>query len=59
MEIYGVKEVEQNPLPKSQEKPFYIGTKQAPSDDRAIVNTCVHIKVMTSILINTKQNIYI
>ena len=32
MEIYCVKEVEQNPLPKSQTKPFYIGTKEAPSD---------------------------
>ena len=26
-------EVEQNPLPKSQTKPFYIGTKEAPSDN--------------------------
>ena len=26
-----LKEVEQNPLPKSQTKPFYIGTKEAPS----------------------------
>ena len=32
MEIYGVKEVEQNPVPKSQTKPFYIGTKEAPSE---------------------------
>ena len=32
MEIYCVKDVEQNPLPKSQTKPFYIGTKEAPSD---------------------------
>ena len=32
MEIYCVKEVEQNPVPKSQTKPFYIGTKEAPSD---------------------------
>ena len=31
MEISCVKEVEQNPLPKSQTKPFYIGTKEAPS----------------------------
>ena len=31
MEIYCVKEVEQNLLPKSQTKPFYIGTKEAPS----------------------------
>ena len=31
MEIYCVKEVEQNPVPKSQTKPFYIGTKEAPS----------------------------
>ena len=31
MEIYSVKEVEQNPVPKSQTKPFYIGTKEAPS----------------------------
>ena len=31
MEIYCIKEVEQNPLPKSQTKPFYIGTKEAPS----------------------------
>ena len=28
MEIYYAKEVEQNPLPKSQTKPFYIGTKE-------------------------------
>ena len=27
-----VEEVEQNQLPKSQTKPFYIGTKEAPSD---------------------------
>ena len=32
-----MKEVEQNPLPKSQTKPFYIGTKEAPSD---ILTTC-------------------
>ena len=32
LEIYCVKEVEQNPLPKSQTKPFYIGTKEAPSE---------------------------
>ena len=32
MEIYCVKEVEQNPLPNSQTKPFYIGTKEAPSE---------------------------
>ena len=32
MEIYCVKEVEQNPVPKGQTKPFYIGTKDAPSD---------------------------
>ena len=32
MEIYCVKEVEQNPLPKSQTKPFYIETKEAPSE---------------------------
>ena len=32
MEIYCVEEVEQNPLPKSQTKPFYIGTKEAPSE---------------------------
>ena len=31
MEIYCVKDVEQNPLPKSQTKPIYIGTKEAPS----------------------------
>ena len=31
MEISCVKEVEQNPVPKSQAKPFYIGTKEAPS----------------------------
>ena len=34
MEISCVKEVEQNPLPKSQTKPFYIGTKEAPSENR-------------------------
>ena len=28
-----LKEVEQNLLPKSQTKPFYIGTKEAPSDN--------------------------
>ena len=31
MEIYCVKEVDQNPIPKSQTKHFYIGTKEAPS----------------------------
>ena len=34
---YCVKEVEQNPLPKSQTKPFYIGTKEAPSGDFKVV----------------------
>ena len=38
MEIYCVKEVEQNPVPKSQTKPFYIGTKEAPSDLAQIIN---------------------
>ena len=38
MEISCVKEVEQNPLPKSQTKPFYIGTKEAPSDVKAYVS---------------------
>ena len=33
VEIYCVKGVEQNPLPKSQTKPFYIGTKEAPSEN--------------------------
>ena len=32
MAIFCVKEVEQNSVPKSQTKPFYIGTKEAPSD---------------------------
>ena len=32
MEIYSVIVVEKNPVPKSQTKPFYIGTKEAPSD---------------------------
>ena len=32
MESYCVTEVEQNPLPKSQTKPVYIGTKEAPCD---------------------------
>ena len=36
MEIYCVKEVEQNPLPKSQTKPFYTGTKEAPSVSYAL-----------------------
>ena len=35
MEISCVKEVEQNPLPRSQTKPFYIGTKEAPSESIA------------------------
>ena len=38
MEILCVKEVEQNPLPKSQTKPFYIGTKEAPSEDTSVGN---------------------
>ena len=32
VEICCVNVVEQNLLPKSQTKPFYIGTKEAPSD---------------------------
>ena len=32
VEIYYVIVVEKNPVPKSQTKPFYIGTKEAPSD---------------------------
>ena len=32
MEIYSISIVEKNPVPKSQTKPFYIGTKEAPSD---------------------------
>ena len=32
MEINSVNVVEKNPVPKSQTKPFYIGTKEAPSD---------------------------
>ena len=32
MEIYSVNVVEKNPVPKSQTKPFYIGTKEAPSE---------------------------
>ena len=31
MEIYSVNVVEKNPVPKSQTKPFYIETKEAPS----------------------------
>ena len=31
MEIYSVDIVEKNLVPKSQTKPFYIGTKEAPS----------------------------
>ena len=31
MEIYSVDVVEKNPVPKNQTKPFYIGTKKAPS----------------------------
>ena len=30
--IYSVSVVEKNPVLKSQTKPFYIGTKEAPSD---------------------------
>ena len=37
MEIYCVQEVEQNPLPKSQTKPFYIGTKEVPSSIALLV----------------------
>ena len=33
MEIYSFDIVEKNPVPKSQTKPFYIGTKEAPSAD--------------------------
>ena len=33
MEIYSVNVVEKYPVPKSQTKPFYIGTKDAPSDN--------------------------
>ena len=32
MKTYRVNVVEKNPVPKSQTKPFYIGTKEAPSD---------------------------
>ena len=32
VEIYCVKEVEQNLLPKNQTNPFYIRTKEAPSE---------------------------
>ena len=32
MEINSVNVVEKNPVPKSQTKPYYIGTKEAPSD---------------------------
>ena len=42
MAIYCVKEVEQNPLPKSQTKPFYIGTKEAPSVcDDIFIHSCI------------------
>ena len=41
MDIYCVKEVEQNPLPKSQTKPFYIGTKEAPSDFHDLHFICI------------------
>ena len=41
VEIYCVKEVEQNPVPKSQTKPFYIGTKEAPSDIVTILTSIV------------------
>ena len=41
MEIYYVKEVEQNPVPKSQTKPFYIGTKEAPSDIARVLTSVV------------------
>ena len=54
MEIYCVKEVEQNPLP-SQAKPFYIGTKEAPSDEYRgflladlYIASCVIDRVMRS-----------
>ena len=32
VEIYSVDVVEKNLVPKSQTKPFYIGTKEAPSE---------------------------
>ena len=32
MEINSVNVVEKNPVPKSQTNPYYIGTKEAPSD---------------------------
>ena len=37
MEIYSVKVVEKNPVSKSQTKPFYIGTKEAPSAQLSVV----------------------
>ena len=49
MEISCVKEVEQNPLPKSQTKPFYIGTKEAPSVLRVVaINSELNMKQRTS-----------
>ena len=46
MEILCVKEVEQNPLPKSQTKPFYIGTKEAPSEYSS--QKLLHIEIMST-----------
>ena len=53
MEIYCVKEVEQNPVPKSQTKPFYIGTKEAPSvyfDNAYVIKITHQIKVLVAVI---------
>ena len=48
MEIYCVKEVEQNPVPKSQTKPFYIRTKEAPQWLRSNTIAMLAIKSVES-----------
>ena len=66
MEICSVNVVEQNPLPKRQTKPFYIGTKEAPSGFRGAVESRTHItekmysrvgKILT-VPLNTTLNIF-
>ena len=45
VEICSVIVEEKNPVPKSQTKPFYIGTKEAPSD--------IHITLTLSVSLET------
>ena len=57
MEIYCVKEVEQNPVPKSQTKPFYIGTKEAPSELVSSEFFIENVLFLISILMLEKSSI--